>query len=52
MKAVIHLQYGSPDVLKIVDLDKPTPKDAESYLHQSQEKTKWQTAPLKRRRKS
>lgn len=29
MKAVIHSQYGSPDVLKIVDLDKPKPNDDE-----------------------
>jgi NADPH:quinone reductase-like Zn-dependent oxidoreductase len=27
MKAVIHCEYGTPDVLKVKDLEKPTPND-------------------------
>ncbi len=27
MKAVVYTEYGSADVLRLVDLDKPTPKD-------------------------
>lgn len=32
MKAVTYTNYGTPDVLKIVDLDKPTPKDDEALV--------------------
>ena len=27
MKAVVYTRYGSPDVLRFTDVDKPTPKD-------------------------
>ena len=27
MKAIVHCEYGSPDVLKLVDVEKPTPAD-------------------------
>lgn len=32
MKAVVYHQYGSPDVLKVVEMEKPLPKDDELLI--------------------
>ena len=32
MKAMVHTQYGSPDVLRFADVEKPTPNDGEVLI--------------------
>ena len=32
MQAVVNTEYGSPDVLQFIDLEKPIPKDDEVLI--------------------
>lgn len=32
MKAIVYYQYGSPDVLKLAEVIKPTPRDDEVQI--------------------
>jgi NADPH:quinone reductase-like Zn-dependent oxidoreductase len=38
MKATVHTEYGSPDVLQLKDVEKPTPMDNEVLIRVYQEK--------------
>ncbi len=32
MKAILHTQYGAPDLLQLTEVDKPAPKDSEVLI--------------------
>jgi NADPH:quinone reductase-like Zn-dependent oxidoreductase len=32
VKAILHTQYGAPDLLQLTEVDKPAPKDSEVLI--------------------